>query len=183
MLLDINLIWFDCIAHQTLCGGGGLFYSFKWFLPAFAVLRGRGREGSAPCAWKAHINSTLSYFGSFLPSLTLWSGSILECSVKCWLENHSLLQKLPGSETFLTVTRRIRKAFLAPTVRFPFTWRKAPIEFVLFFFFSCNISSIFFQASFSEQCYYTFGDIATAMAACNLRYVLSFLAHKKSRFI
>ena len=27
-----------------------------------------------------------------------------------------------------------------------------------------------FQASFSEQCYYTFGDIATAMAACNIRY-------------
>jgi len=50
-LLYVNLIRFGHIARISQFGGGGLFYSFKWFLPAFAALRGRGR-GSAPCAEK-----------------------------------------------------------------------------------------------------------------------------------
>ncbi len=47
-LLDINLIRCGHIARISQFGGAGLFYSFKWFLPAFAA---RGR-GSAPCAEK-----------------------------------------------------------------------------------------------------------------------------------
>ncbi len=48
-LLDINLIWFGYIACLSQWGeGGGGFYSFKLFLPAFAALRGGGGGGAAP---------------------------------------------------------------------------------------------------------------------------------------
>jgi hypothetical protein len=49
-LLDINLIWFGYIADLSQWGGGG-YYSFKWFLPAVASLKGGGGGGSA--LWKS----------------------------------------------------------------------------------------------------------------------------------
>ena len=37
------------------------------------------------------------------------------------------------------------------------------------------------KSSFSEQCYYTFGDIATALANCNLKVGFSISSKFRSR--
>ncbi len=62
-LLDINL----AISLAYPSWKEGVFHSFKWFLPAFATLRGRG-GGSAPCGSTQRCQCIL-FSVVFTPSL------------------------------------------------------------------------------------------------------------------
>ncbi len=59
-LFDINLTWFDSIAITV--GRRGLFYSFKWFLPAFDAVWG----STIVLYWWNACTRTLWYFTSVL---------------------------------------------------------------------------------------------------------------------
>ncbi len=54
-LLDINLKWIWLYRSHIPVGRRGVFYSVKWYLPAFAALRG---GGGGSTLWVTHMNLT-----------------------------------------------------------------------------------------------------------------------------
>ncbi len=54
-LVVICAIWFAYIARLSQCGGKGVFYLLKLFIPAFAAATGGGRERKHPMQRRLYI--------------------------------------------------------------------------------------------------------------------------------
>ncbi len=114
------MIWFGNIAHQSQCpvgGGGGVFYLFKGFLPAFAAPGGKGRGGVRTKGRARRGNATfLPEPGCVLTApLPLMLGN---CEISDIQPNHIICHRLSCCQLLTENAPYTVRTFSRPFLRF-----------------------------------------------------------------
>ncbi len=111
-LLDLNFIW-RLYRSPIVVERRGVFYSFKWFLPALAAVRGGGQHPvDAAQVGSAHTNFSCKYCPFLLCSRKISYSSHKMGSQRKWQKNiqhqvphqHIMFRTAPEASPFSLVT-------------------------------------------------------------------------------